>query len=185
MGKGSQPRNVGPQFHENFQDIDWHHDDTAKGTPLVKRTDTKRVYRYGPAQSKWDGVELVSFFPVPELVPLFQAVEGVPQMPCPNPGCENGGVDTGGVTPWGSPISDKCPDCDGKGTVPGTTVECPTPQEPKIPWPDPTPEMLADPAFEKVWQCIKRWDINVPGAYVGYMGATGNHVRAILDALRS
>lgn len=51
-------------------------------------------------------------------------------------------------------------------------------------WPDPTPEMLASPEFEAVWQCIKRWDINVPDAYVGYCGATGNHVRAILDALR-
>jgi hypothetical protein len=55
---------------------------------------------------------------------------------------------------------------------------------PKSNWPDPTPEMLADPAFEKVWQAIKSWDINVPGAYGGYCGATGNHVRAILDALR-
>lgn len=50
-------------------------------------------------------------------------------------------------------------------------------------WPDPTPEMLADPRFEAVWQAIKSWDINVAGAYSGYMGATGNHVRAILDAL--
>ena len=51
------------------------------------------------------------------------------------------------------------------------------------PWPDPTPEMLATPEFEAVWQCIKRWDINVPDVYGGYCGATGNHVRAILDAL--
>lgn len=52
------------------------------------------------------------------------------------------------------------------------------------PWPDPTPEMLQSPEFEAVWQCIKRWDINVPQVYAGYCGATGNHVRAILDALR-
>ena len=51
------------------------------------------------------------------------------------------------------------------------------------PWPDPTPEMLESPEFEAIWQCIKRWDINVPDAYNGYCGATGNHVRAILDAL--
>lgn len=51
------------------------------------------------------------------------------------------------------------------------------------PWPDPTPEMLASPEFESVWQCIKRWDINVPDAYAGYCGATGNHVRTILDAV--
>lgn len=52
------------------------------------------------------------------------------------------------------------------------------------PWPDPTPEMLATLEFEAVWQCIKSWDIAVPDAYFGYCGATGNHVRAILDAFR-
>ena len=52
-----------------------------------------------------------------------------------------------------------------------------------IDWPDPTPEQLASPEFEAIWQVIKTWDINVPGAYGGYCGATGNHVRAILDAL--
>ena len=52
-------------------------------------------------------------------------------------------------------------------------------------WPDPTPEMLSSPEFEAVWQCIKLWDINVPDAYVGYCGSNGNHVRAILDALRA
>ena len=53
------------------------------------------------------------------------------------------------------------------------------------PWPDPTPEMLADPEFNRIWNCIKTWDISVPEAYSGYCGATGNHVRAILDALRA
>lgn len=52
-----------------------------------------------------------------------------------------------------------------------------------ITWPDPTPEMLADPKFEAIWQRIKHWDINVPEVYSGYCGANGNHVRAILDAL--
>lgn len=42
-------------------------------------------------------------------------------------------------------------------------------------WPDPTEEMTFSPQFEAVWQCVKRWDINC--------GATGNHVRAILDAI--
>ena len=51
-------------------------------------------------------------------------------------------------------------------------------------WPDPTPEMLASPEFEAVWQCIKEWDIAAPSAYGGYCRATGNHVRAILDALK-
>lgn len=62
-------------------------------------------------------------------------------------------------------------------------VEPERPEEPTIPWPGPTPEMLKMPEFEAVWQCIKKWDISVPNAYVGYCGATGNHVRAILDAL--
>lgn len=52
-------------------------------------------------------------------------------------------------------------------------------------WLDPTPEMLREPRFEAIWQVIKSWDINVPHAYRGYCGATGNHVRAILDALSS
>ena len=50
-------------------------------------------------------------------------------------------------------------------------------------WPDPTPEMLETPEFNAVWDCIKKWDINVPDVYRGYCGANGNHVRAILDAL--
>lgn len=54
-----------------------------------------------------------------------------------------------------------------------------------IRWPDPTVEMMATPEFEAIWKCIRTWDINVPEAYSGYMGATGNHVRAILDALAS
>lgn len=41
----------------------------------------------------------------------------------------------------------------------------------------------ADEKQEAVWQLIKRWDINVPDVYSGYMGANGNHVRAILDVL--
>ena len=51
------------------------------------------------------------------------------------------------------------------------------------PWPDPTEAMFADPRFEKIWQTIKTWDISVPGAYGGYCGASGNHVRALLEAL--
>ena len=56
----------------------------------------------------------------------------------------------------------------------------------KIDWPDPTPEMLESPEFEAVWNVIKSWDISVPEAYGDfYCGATGNHVRAILDALEN
>jgi len=54
---------------------------------------------------------------------------------------------------------------------------------PRKAWPDPTPEMLETSMFEAIWQCIKSWDINVPDAYNGYCGATGNHVRAIMDAI--
>ena len=52
-------------------------------------------------------------------------------------------------------------------------------------WLDPTPEMLAgDPLFDAIWNQIKSWDINVPEVYGGYCGATGNHVRAIYDAVK-
>lgn len=53
----------------------------------------------------------------------------------------------------------------------------------KVDFPSPTEEMLRDPVFNAIWNCIKDWDINVPGAYSGYCGATGNHVRAIMDAI--
>lgn len=48
---------------------------------------------------------------------------------------------------------------------------------------DPEPEDLKRPEFEAVWQAIKKWDVNVPEAYNGYCGATGNHVMVILDAI--
>jgi hypothetical protein len=56
---------------------------------------------------------------------------------------------------------------------------------PVIAWPDPKPEELDMPEFNAVWKAIKSWDINVPEVYMGYCGATGNHVKAILDALRA
>lgn len=52
------------------------------------------------------------------------------------------------------------------------------------PWPDPTPDMIESREFMAIWSVIKDWDISVPGAYVGYEGATGNHVRAIIDSLK-
>ncbi len=67
------------------------------------------------------------------------------------------------------------------------TADTPATPDPQTPseeaWPDPTLEMLNSREFEAIWQTIKTWDINVPAAYGGYCGATGNHVRAILDAL--
>ena len=50
-------------------------------------------------------------------------------------------------------------------------------------WKDPTPEMLNDPLFDTIWNVIKSWDINVPEEYDGYCKATGNHVRAIYEAV--
>jgi hypothetical protein len=70
-----------------------------------------------------------------------------------------------------------------KASEADAALACLTDPIERRPWPDPTPEMLKTPEFEAVWQCIKRWDINVPDVYGGYCGATGNHVRAILDAL--
>lgn len=55
--------------------------------------------------------------------------------------------------------------------------------QPRRPWPDPTPEMFEANGFMTIWDCIKHWDINVHDVYSGYCGATGNHVRAIMDAL--
>jgi hypothetical protein len=42
--------------------------------------------------------------------------------------------------------------------------------------------MLASPEFEAVWQVIKGWDVDHGGGMRS--GATGNDVRAILDALK-
>lgn len=71
---------------------------------------------------------------------------------------------------------------EGDGALSPRLIQDGEPANP-ISWPGPTQEMLDSPKFEAVWQCIKKWDINVPDAYAGYSGATGNHVRAILDAL--
>lgn len=57
-------------------------------------------------------------------------------------------------------------------------------QEKGIRWQDPTEEMLNDPLFNAIWNTIKSWDINVPEEYEGYCGATGNHARAIFDAIK-
>jgi hypothetical protein len=47
-GKGSRPRNVGPEFTKNFQEIDWKHDDDSViDTQIARRTSTKRIYLYG------------------------------------------------------------------------------------------------------------------------------------------
>ena len=60
----------------------------------------------------------------------------------------------------------------------------PESREPRVAWPDPTPEMLHDPMWLAIWNAIKTWDVAAPRAYSGYCGATGNHARAIYDAIR-
>lgn len=52
-------------------------------------------------------------------------------------------------------------------------------------WPDPTPEMLTNPVFNAIWNVIKSWDVAVPNAYAGATGPSGNHVRAIFDAIQA
>jgi len=57
----------------------------------------------------------------------------------------------------------------------------------EIKWPDPTQEMLDSPEFNAVWELIKTWEIHAPQVdIVGqYSAGTGNHVRAILDAIKN
>jgi len=50
--------------------------------------------------------------------------------------------------------------------------------------PSPTPEEMASPQFEAIWNIIKTWDINVPEYYSGYSGGSGSHVKLILDELK-
>jgi len=55
---------------------------------------------------------------------------------------------------------------------------------------DPKTEEINDPLFLAVWECIKGWDIatgldkDIAGNDL-YSGGTGNHVVAILDALKA
>ena len=49
---------------------------------------------------------------------------------------------------------------------------------------EPTTESFSKTEFKAIWEAIKKWDINVPSAYKGYCGATGNHVMAIMDSLK-
>ena len=54
---------------------------------------------------------------------------------------------------------------------------------PQYPWPAPKPNDLISDDFNRIWNCIKTWDINVPEVYEGYRGSTGNHVMSILFSL--
>ena len=49
--------------------------------------------------------------------------------------------------------------------------------------PDPTPEEIESKLFNKIRECIKSWDINVPEYYEWYCWANWSHVKMILDAI--
>lgn len=53
-------------------------------------------------------------------------------------------------------------------------------------WDDPTPEELASPVFEAIWQVIKSWDVSAPGSEESgmYTKAEGQHAARILRAIR-
>lgn len=59
----------------------------------------------------------------------------------------------------------------------------PDPLPSEYPWVSPRAKDLVAKDFNAIWESIKSWDINVPEAYQGYCGATGNHVMHILFAL--
>jgi hypothetical protein len=106
-GKGSDPRNVGPKFKKNYQEIDWHRD--TQQAP-DKETSTKKTYVYG---SKKQGT-----FADLELTLAKLSADRSNMQPCPNPNCDKGVVDSGGTTPWGEWITLPCPACGGTGFVP-------------------------------------------------------------------
>lgn len=49
--------------------------------------------------------------------------------------------------------------------------------------PNPTNNDVFDPMFQRIWQIVKTWDVNVPEYYKGYCGANGSHVKLLLDAI--
>ena len=49
---------------------------------------------------------------------------------------------------------------------------------------DPTPEELETPEFNALWELMKAWDICTTGNYDSYSNTTGNHIVAVLDALK-
>lgn len=48
-------------------------------------------------------------------------------------------------------------------------------------WPDPTPEMMESDEFNAIWNLMKDWEVHIPDGDHG--SVTGNHVRAIIDAI--
>ena len=96
--------------------------------------------------------------------------------------CKGSGKEWAEVTTTNAGKVRKCPSCGGEGSIMQVTLGLNPPKMAE--WPDPTPEMLETPEFNAIWDRIKTWDINVPEVDGdSYTGATGNHVRAILEAL--
>lgn len=50
--------------------------------------------------------------------------------------------------------------------------------------PNPTSEDLESELFNTLWQTMKKWDINVPEYYSGYMSCNGSHIKILLDVLK-
>lgn len=55
----------------------------------------------------------------------------------------------------------------------------------RLAFPNPLPEDLKTPEFNALWDVVKQWDIAFPAAYDGRTGGEGNHVMALLQALRA
>lgn len=50
--------------------------------------------------------------------------------------------------------------------------------------PSPTESDIKSEEFNAIWDVIKNWDISAPDYYNGYSGASGSHVKLLLEALR-
>lgn len=147
-----------------FQPEGWPPAPVAKVTKLVAdngpRVDTRRFPQATEAQP-------------PHTVKIGAGIYTPRHCTCPNQADEDGAY---------------CPIC-GKEKLSSQEPEAGStrPEMPPAeqPWPDPTKEMPLNPLFNRIWELIKSWDINVPEVYSGYMGATGNHVRAIFDVVQA
>lgn len=49
--------------------------------------------------------------------------------------------------------------------------------------PNPSEEEINTQLFNKIFEVIKDWDINVPDYYSGYMSGNGSHVKLLMDAI--
>lgn len=56
-------------------------------------------------------------------------------------------------------------------------------QAPTKSLPNPSEEEINTQLFNKIFEVIKDWDINVPDYYSGYMSGNGSHVKLLMDAI--